>query len=312
MDFLKQNETPKELIRPIVLYAFRGWADASESATHALRYLTRQLGAQQFAEIDPEEFYNFTRNRPQVRQNSDGERYIQWPRNRFYYQKSEDGKPDLIIFLGTEPNFKWRTFTEGMVNFFKELDVSEVVHVGALLDAVPHTRQVKVSGRSNDPELAGRIPGIQMRRSKYTGPTGITSVLMEQVRAAGIPSMSLWGHSPHYLQVAPNPKVSIELLKKIEQLLGLSVDFAQLNSQSKNFDKRVKLAFEDEPELLDYIQRLEAQWDLVNSDSMSDAINRDIDSVEMPDPEQAVKGIEEFLRQQLNSDPEIKNDSNFN
>ena len=86
---------------------------------------------------------------------------------------------------------------------------------------------------------------MQLRRSKYTGPTGITSVLMEEVRVADIPSMSLWGHSPHYLQVSPNPKVSIELLKKIEQLVGINLDYAHLQSQSQNFDKRVKLALQD-------------------------------------------------------------------
>ena len=161
MDFLKQNNPPADLNTPVVLYAFRGWADASESATHALRHLTRQLGAEQFAEIDPEEFYNFTRNRPQVRQDSSGERYIQWPRNRFYYSKSDNTKPDLIIFLGTEPNFRWRTFTEGIVDYFKELKVSEVVHVGALLDAVPHTRQIKVTGRSSNPEVAAKSQGFK-------------------------------------------------------------------------------------------------------------------------------------------------------
>ncbi len=308
MDFLKQNSPPSDLNSPIVLYAFRGWADASESATHALRHLVRQLGAEQFAEIDPEEFYNFTRNRPQVRQNSDGERYIQWPRNRFFYAKNDNGKSDLIIFLGTEPNFRWRTFTQGMVDYFKELHVSEVVHVGALLDAVPHTRKVKVTGRSSSPEIAAKVPGMQLRRSKYTGPTGITSVLMEEVRVADIPSMSLWGHSPHYLQVSPNPKVSIELLKKIEQLVGINLDYAHLQSQSQNFDKRVKLALQDEPELLEYVHRLEGQWDIANLDDISTGNVQVNDSIDMPEPEQAVKGIEEFLRQQLNSGPELQND----
>ena len=131
---------------------------------------------------------------------------------------------------------------------------------------------------------------------------------MEEVRVADIPSMSLWGHSPHYLQVSPNPKVSIELLKKIEQLVGINLDYAHLQSQSQNFDKRVKLALQDEPELLEYVHRLEGQWDIANLDDISTGNVQVNDSIDMPEPEQAVKGIEEFLRQQLNSGPELQND----
>ena len=279
-----------------MLFAFSGWADAAESATHALRYLIRQTKADLFAEIDPEEFYNFTRVRPLSRFDGEGNRYIQWPRNRFFCYKGDDSARDVVIFIGVEPNLKWRTFVNGMVAVIKELGVSEVVHVGALLDAVPHTREARITGSATSPELQAMLRGVQLRRSKYTGPTGITGVLTDALRREGVASMSLWGHAPHYLQVSPNPKVSLQLLGGIERLIDVDVDEAPLKSQGLNFEKRVEQALENEPEVVAYVQRLEAQWDTTHGSATGHAQD------DMPDPGQAVLGIEEFLRQQRTSD----------
>lgn len=55
-----------------MLVAFSGWPAAAEAATRALRYLVRNLGATKFAEIDPEEFYDFTVVRPHLRKGKAG------------------------------------------------------------------------------------------------------------------------------------------------------------------------------------------------------------------------------------------------
>lgn len=306
MEFLQQDDVPSDLNKPLMLFAFRGWADAAESATHALRYLVRHLEAKKFAEIDPEEFYNFTRVRPQTRLDSEGNRYIQWPRNRFFYHRAEAGGRDVVIFIGIEPNLRWATFTREMIRVIQRAGVTEVVHVGALLDAVPHTRRTRVTGTATSPELQAMLHGVQVRRSKYTGPTGISGVLLDGLRRAGVPSMSLWGHAPHYLQVSPNPKVSLQLLSGIEDLIEANVDVAPLKSQGLNFEKRVEQALENEPEVVAYVERLEAQWDSTHGfdDSVLPLDLRERETPgEMPEPDQAVAGIEEFLRIQRGVDP---------
>ena len=301
MEFLQQSTPLPKLDRPLMLFAFSGWADAAESATHALRYLVRHLKAKRFADIDPEEFYNFARVRPQTQLDAKGNRYIQWPRNRFYYHQGVDGGRDLVVFIGIEPNLKWRTFAAGMVEVIAQLGVAEVVHVGALLDAVPHTREPRLTGTATSPELQAIVRGVQLRRSKYTGPTGITGVLMDALRKSGVPSMSLWGHTPHYLQVSPNPKVSLQLLTGIQGLIDTSLDVGPLESQGLRFEKRVKQAIEAEPEVVAYIQRLELQWDTAHG---AEDAGDDAHGVlgDMPEPDQAVLGIEEFLRQRRKPD----------
>jgi len=55
------------LKKPILLLSFAGWSDAGASATTAVRYVADQLLGRKFAGIDPEEFYDFSVQRPVVR-----------------------------------------------------------------------------------------------------------------------------------------------------------------------------------------------------------------------------------------------------
>ena len=298
MDFLKRYDPPSDLKDPVMLLAFAGWADAADSATHALRYLVEKAGASKFAEVDPEEFYNFTRVRPHTNFDAEGNRYIEWPANEFYAIRGGEGSPDVVVLVGVEPNLKWRTFTSSLVALVKELGVVRVIHTGALLDAVPHTREPRLSGTAASPEYRGLLNGIRVRRSRYAGPTGITGVLMDALRREGVPGVSLWGHAPHYLHVSPNPKVSLKLLSGIERLVNVSVDVEPLRAQGTKFDRRVERALAEEPELKEYVERLEEQWDSRWGDGSRTGDGDD----DMPEPEQAVLGIEEFLRQARQGD----------
>ena len=313
MGFLSYNTPPEGLREPTLLFSFAGWADAAESATHALKYLVRHLKGEKFAEVDPEEFYNFTRVRPKTKFDDQGDRYIEWPANEFYAVRREDAATDLLVFVGIEPNLKWRTYCEAMVEQVRSLGVSKVIQVGALLDAVPHTRDIRVTGTATSPELRGLLRGIEIRRSRYTGPTGISGVLTEALGRAGIATVSLWGHSPHYLQVSPNPKVSLRLVNGLEQLLDMKINVEALESQGVNFERRVEQALEGESDVVAYVERLEAQWDAkgpsaaagepgAEEDDGPEPAGSGAQPGDIPDADQAVRGIEEFLRQEREGD----------
>jgi proteasome assembly chaperone (PAC2) family protein len=308
MAFLSYNKPPTDLRDPTLLFAFAGWADAADSATHALRYVVRHLKGEKFAEVDPEEFYNFTRVRPKTKFDDDGERYIEWPANNFYAIRREDANTDLVVLVGIEPNVKWRTFCQSMVEEMQSLGVIKVIQVGALLDAVPHTRDVRITGTATSPDLRGMLRGIHVRRSRYTGPTGIAGVLTDTLRRAGIPTVSLWGHTPHYLQVTPNPKVSLGLVHGLEKLVDISVPVDALKSQGLNFERRVEQALDGESDVMAYVEKLEAQWDARTEETSSSTTSEPgpagigAEPDEIPDADQAVASIEEFLRQERQGD----------
>ena len=286
MDYLRIEEQP-ELRRPTWVGSFLGWADAQEGASRCVRYLIRHLGAKKFASLDPEEFYDFSVVRPMAYNNQQGERVIRWPSNDFYYWRDPEGDRDLLLFLGTEPSLKWRTYTEHLVKVMEPYDVELVVNLGSLLDASPHTREPALSGGANKEELKERLEGLRIMGSGYQGPVGITSIFMDACTKLGIGHMSLWGHAPHYVQRVPNYKVTKVIAHKVTELLGLNVPLDGLDSRAKEFEAEVTKAIASSVEVSAYVKRLEHQYDSARESGES-----------LPSPESAVQDVEQFFRGQ--------------
>ncbi|HYJ73722.1 MAG TPA: dihydrodipicolinate synthase family protein, partial [Actinomycetota bacterium] len=163
---------------PVLLAAFDGWNDAGEAATSALDAIGDGLGAETFATMDPEAFYDFQAARPTVRL-VDGHRQIEWPAVELRAARLPAAEHDLIVVRGHEPNLRWRTFASEIVELAADLRVEMMVTVGALLADVPHTRPVQVVSSAGDKDLAERL-GLNV--SRYEGPTGILGVLGEAAK----------------------------------------------------------------------------------------------------------------------------------
>ena len=99
------------------------------------------------------------------------------------------------------------------------------VLLGALLADVPHSRPVGVTAHASDP---GLIQRLALAPPTYEGPTGIVGVLHAAFADAGLPAASLWAAVPHYVAVAPNPKGALALLRRLESLVGVTVDATDL------------------------------------------------------------------------------------
>ena len=168
--------------------AFEGWNDAADASSTAARYLRERWDARPFASIDPEDFFDFSTTRPQVRLIDGLTREITWPETELSAAALPGSQRDVVVLVGTEPQLRWRTFCAEVTGIAGELGVELVVTLGALLADVAHTRPVRVTGTAADPELVARL-GLQ--RSAYEGPTGIVGVLHDACRQAQIPSASL-------------------------------------------------------------------------------------------------------------------------
>jgi proteasome assembly chaperone (PAC2) family protein len=287
MEHLRIKEIP-ELRDPAMIMAFSGWNDAGEAATRAARYLVRRSGAVEFADIDPEEFYVFTSTRPTVRMPDGVMRRIEWPSDRFYYCRSENRPRDLIIFIGVEPDLRWRTFTEHLLEVARRCHVTTAITLGALLADVPHTRPVRVTGTAYDPQLAARL---NMSFSRYEGPTGIVGVTHDALHKAGLPSISLWANVPHYITASPNPKASLALLMRLNTVLHLDISLGEMERRSRVFDAQVAEALAANPEIAAYVTQLEERADLENPPGTEETAS------ELPSGEALIADLEEFLRQ---------------
>ena len=279
------QHTTVELRDPILVAAFHGWNDAGDAATFAATHLGRVWSASKIASIDPEEFYDFQAVRPQVLLEDGETRRISWPTNEFSAAVLPGAAHDVLLLVGTEPNLRWRTFTDLVVGVAKSHGVSLVITFGALLADVPHSRPVQITGTAVDPEVIKRL---NLYRSRYEGPTGIVGVLHDAFGKAGIPSASLWAAVPHYLAVSPNPKAALALVEKATELIGVPADIDELTRATAAYEDRVSEIVSTDDDVQAYVKLLEERTD--EDDVM--------DTGEIPSGEDLAAELERYLREQ--------------
>jgi len=246
-------ENRPTLKRPVLILAFSGWSDAGVSATSAVRFLIEQLMATRFASIDPEDFYDFSVQRPLVRLNEGKQREIDWPSFDFYHGAGIGVERDFIFGVGAEPHLHWKGFTETMLRVVRECGIEMIVTLGAYLDEVLYTRPVPLSGFATDAKLMAELDLVP---SRYQGPTGIVGVLGDACRKRGIANMSLWAALPHYFSAAPNPRGALALVLRLTQWLGLRVDTGPLERAAGEFQNKVNELVNSDPNLSAFVREL--------------------------------------------------------
>jgi PAC2 family len=283
---IELEELP-ELIDPVMIAAFEGWNDAADAASNAVHHLAEVLGAEVFGSMDAEEYYDFQVNRPTLMVDDEGEREILWPTTRFSVARvpvqQRPGKPGLaapgrdlpepgpdepaageprfrhlVLLHGIEPNMRWRSFGEEIFELARDLGVETIVCLGALLADVPHTRPVPVSGSATDSELRS---SHNLDKPTYQGPTGINGVLQEMARHEEVELVSFWAAVPHYVAQAPCPKATLALLRRIEDVLDLSVPLGELPTEALSWETSVDELAADDTEVAEYVRTLEEAKD---------------------------------------------------
>ena len=287
-DELRIDHQP-ELTRPVLVAAFRGWNDGAQAASLAAGYLAKTWGAERFAEVDPENFFDFQAARPHVSLEEGLTRRIDWPETVFYHARPEGLDRDVVLLLGIEPNLRWRTFTDLVVGLAEELGIELLITLGALLADVPHTRPAPVTGSATDKELVERLG---LSASRYEGPTGIVGVLHDVCGKRGIASASLWAAVPHYVSLTPSPRGALALCERLGSVLGIEIDAGELEEAAANYEEQVSEAVASDEETAAYVDELERR-----SDQLDDA-------TELPSGDALAAELTRFLRERDEEDGE--------
>ena len=212
-------------------------------------------------------------------------RTIEWPEFEIHAARVPRAPRDLILLSGPEPAMRWRTFSKTVVDLAEALGVQMVVLLGALLADVPHSRPVSVTAHATDPALVQRL---SLQAPTYEGPTGIIGVLHAACADAGLPSASLWAAVPHYVAVAPNPKGALALLRRLESLVGVTVDATELEDAAGDYERQVSRAVELDPDVQAFVERLERAADEENARP---------DPGSLPSGDVLAREFQRFLRQ---------------
>jgi len=270
------------LRNPVLLVALRGLFDIGGVATSALDWMIKERDYVVVADIDPDPFFDFTQERPEVYLDDEGQRQLRWAENEFLVIRYPEDARDLVVLNGVEPHVNWRTFTQCIVEVAKRLKCSLVVSLGAAAEQVPHTRVPFVVGSTTNEELAQRLG---LSRPQYQGPTGVAGVLLEALDSAGIANVSLRVGVPHYLMNAQHPKSAAALLQHLQHVLGIPTEHQQLVDEISRWQELHDAAVEGDAQASAYVTMLEHSHDQRTES-------------QMPSGEDLAAELEEFLRDQ--------------
>ena len=279
-----------QLDSPNMIAAFSGWNDAGQAASTAVRWLIDAWHAEQFAQVDPEEYYSFTDSRPTVRIVEGSQRELSFPQSALYATPADGAAPPSILMVAIEPNLKWRTYCNEIITLARELGVRRIVTLGSLITDAVHTRPVPLTGWATDDDVRAKLSARNITRSSYEGPTGIVGTLHSFCLEADMPTASIWAASPYYLGSTPNPKSALGLLDALDDALGLRADLSPLRTVAEEFERQVSMAVRDNEEVQDQIRRLEERYDAQEQPSP------------LPSPGSIIEDLEQFLRTQRDQD----------
>jgi hypothetical protein len=243
---------------PIMVVALRGWFDVAEVATDALDHLVADRVAPVIATIDPDPFFDFTQERPEIELDEVDRLQVRWPVNEFRLARYPGRAHDLVLLAGVEPHLRYATFADCIIEVAHRLGCDVVVTVGAAAEAVPHTRMPMVVGSST---TDGLVRALGLSRPQYQGITGLVGVLQERLDRRSIPAVSLRVGVPHYLGNAKHPRSSAALLRHLEHVLDVPTGHTLLADDIERWRALHDEAVDEDQQAAAYLRMLEADYD---------------------------------------------------
>jgi proteasome assembly chaperone (PAC2) family protein len=257
------------LRHPYLVCGISGWVDGGEVATGAVRYMVKKFAAKKFIEM-PSKLYHIYQLPGQIAQRpvvktEDGiitEHHL--PRNQFFYARNPLSDHDLILFLGTEPNLNWEIYANTMLEIAQQFNTARIYILGGILDETPHTREPKVTCACTGAPLRDEMRKYNVNFSNYEGPGSFGTTLLYLCKTRDIEAVNLsaWAtYYPEYNIVIPhNPKSIKAVLVRLNSLIGLKLDFSELNNEIKEFEGKLEFMRSQSPRFHAYVQELEKNF----------------------------------------------------
>jgi proteasome assembly chaperone (PAC2) family protein len=262
--FLRLERCPV-LEQATLVLAFTGWMDGGDVSTGTVRRLVDLLEAPRIGEIDSDPFYlfNFPGSmevaalfRPAIKIEDGLVVSFELPANVFYCHEPAN----LVLFLGKEPNLRWREFGDCILTLARRIGVRRMLFVGSFGGLVPHTREPRLHVTCSEARLLPEMERYGLRRTGYEGPGSFTTHLLTRAPAAGLEMTALVAEIPGYLQ-GRNPMSIEAVTRRLAKILQLPLDLGALRAESTEWELQVSKAVEENENLARTVRQLEEAYD---------------------------------------------------
>ena len=252
-EFVTFHQKPK-LVNPALIAGFGDWSNAGNVALKSIEYVIRKKGATLFAEIETDNFYHFTQNRPVVSIKEGRLQRLNLKRISFYTWPNDEGGNDLILLKAQEPDYRWHTFVDILFDLCVQWKVFLIVSLGGMYDDVLHTEAI-ISGIYSLGKWKDALLEHGISLVDYEGPSGVHSLIMQKAQREQYPYIGLWGHSPLYLR-GTNFRVLNRMISIMSSLFSFSIETLELERSLKEFEHQMEEVLDKNSELQEYIKKI--------------------------------------------------------
>lgn len=284
-----------ELRQPVLVASFVRRNGFNSTAVATLSQFARHHEAKLVAEIDPDQFYDFSVTPPSVRPEDD-QRVIDWPKNEIVLVRAPESLRDVLVLTGMEAHLRWPTFSEALHDFLREHAVDRLLVLRTWPGAVPHTRPAMLRLTTKSEELAEEL-GLPSIENNYRGPVDLGGLLSSVHGNAGGLTGGLTAVVPNYLGVVPNPFAMLALTEVLDRFAGSETPLDEVQETADELLARADEEMANSDEFRDAVEEMERSYESVASD-FTGATSGDDQGDELPSSDDILRDVERFLRQE--------------
>jgi predicted ATP-grasp superfamily ATP-dependent carboligase len=287
-----------DLNDPVFVVGFAVRQRAGRLAHVALSYLIEAWHAEAVAEIDLDDFLDFTVRRPEQSRAS-GKVTIEWPRIQIFRARPPGATRDFLLLGGFEPNFRWPTLISALTEYMQSAGVNIIVSLRSFPGSVPHTRPAPVNLTASELELELQF-GIQAEHTKYEGPADIAAVLGVAAQSFGCTTVELSVIHPYYVPRGLSSTTTMSLVKVLDHAFGLQTPIEALQAAIATEAKAIEESFANPEEIQTTVRELERSYDegLEQLSFLSPATG---ETTPLPSGQELIEDIERFFREKEGS-----------
>jgi hypothetical protein len=235
------SKRPK-LKNPFFLVA---WPGMGEVAFKAARFLIDKLHAEEFASIEPADFFYLTGSviKEGILDVPD------LPYNKFYYWKNKSGKNDLIIFISNaQPDLaRYSSYCERILSVVHTFDIKMVICFAAMPVPIDHTQEPEVWFAATDKKVKEEMAKYNLKLMSEGQISGMNGLFLGVAKSLNLAGFCLLSEIPIYTIQIENPKASSALLQALARILGITLDLKELKEQTIQVEEQIN-------QLVDYMK----------------------------------------------------------
>jgi predicted ATP-grasp superfamily ATP-dependent carboligase len=254
-----------------------GWnEDMGNLGRKVTDYLNRKLGGEEFAQIEPEDFFSL--GGVAIEGN-----VARLPESKFYVCQEYE----LVVFQSGSPEAEWYRFLNSVLDVAEHhCRVKEFYIIGAMVSFSAHTAPRRLLSVVNSAEVKEVLRQYELAKDMdYQTAPGerptLNSFLLWIANGRNIPGVSLWVPIPFYLAAMEDAQAQKKVLSFLNERLDLKIDFSDLDQEVQEQNTQLARARSRSPQVDHYINRLESNI------MLSDEENGEL-----------IKRIEDFLKEE--------------